>query len=290
MKGTGQALAHGAISILNAFATGKGGAMSIDLWTRAKVNLRKGGDGIQGYVSSDPRESSALVVKVVEKTLEYYDYRQKVSGEIVTSSNIPIAVGLKSSSAAANAAALATASALGQAPDDDAIIDINVASSIECGVSLTGAFDDSYVSYHGGAVIADNLGRKVEKTLQVPKDIRVLILVPSRQTYTGSLDVGRFAGIRTIVETAYREASNGHIWEALTINGLAYSSVLGENQAPVFAALEAGAVGAGLTGKGPAIAAIVTLDSLENVKRALSHFDARLIDVAPNMEKAAVET
>ncbi len=263
--------------------------MSINLWTRAKVNLRNGEDGIQGYVSSDPRESSTLVVKVVEKTLEYYDHRQKISGEIVTSSNIPIAVGLKSSSAAANAAALATASALGQAPDDDAIIDINVASSIECGVSLTGAFDDSYVSYHGGAVITDNLGRKVEKILEVPKDIRVLILVPSRQTYTGSLEVGRFAGIRTLVETAYREASNGYIWDALTINGLAYSSVLGENQAPVLAALEAGAIGAGLTGKGPAIAAIVTQDRLEKVKHALSHFDTELIEAAPNMERAAVE-
>ncbi len=262
--------------------------MGIDLWTRAKVNLRDGGNGIQGYVSSDPRESSTLVVRVVEKTLEYYDC-EKISGEIVTSSNIPIAVGLKSSSAAANAAALATASALGQAPDDDAIIDLNVTSSIECGVSLTGAFDDSYASYHGGAVIADNLGRKVEKTLEVPKDIRVLILVPSRQTYTGSLEAGKFAGIRTIVETAYREASNGRIWDALTVNGLAYSSVLGENPAPALAALEAGAIGAGLTGKGPAVAAIVRQDSLERVKHALSHFDAKLIEAAPNMEKAAVE-
>ncbi len=290
MKGTGQALAHGAISILNALAAGKGGAMSIDLWTRAKVNLRNGADGIQGYVSSDPKESSTLVVKVVQKTLEYYDYGQKVSGEIVTSSNIPIAVGLKSSSAAANAAALATVSALGQVPDDDSIIDINVASSIECGVSLTGAFDDSYASYYGGAVITDNLDRKVEKTLEVPKDTRVLILVPSRQTYTGSLEAGMFVGIRTIVETAYREASNGHVWDALTINGLAYSAVLGENTAPVLAALEAGAIGAGLTGKGPAIAAIVTPDSLDKVRRALSRFDAKLIEAAPNMEKAAVET
>src|SRR2546425_7471858 len=290
MKGTGQAVAHGAISILNAFATGKGGAMGIDLWTRAKVSIQNGGDVIRGYVSSDPRESSSLVVKVVEKTLAYYGYGQKVSGEVVTSSSIPIAVGLKSSSAAANAAALATVSALGKVPNDDAIIDINIASSIESGVSLTGAFDDSYVSYHGGAVLTDNRSRRVMKTLEFPQGIRVLILVPSKQTYTGNLNVGKFAGIKTIVEAAYREAINGHVWDALTINGLAYSSALGEDQAPILAALEAGALGAGLTGKGPAIAAIVTPDRLDPVKRALAHFDAKLVEAAPNTAKATIET
>jgi shikimate kinase len=290
MKGTGQAVAHGAISILNAFATGKGGAMGIDLWTRARVSIQNGGNGIRGYVSSDPKESSALVVKVVEKTLEYYGHRQGVSGEVVTSSNIPIAVGLKSSSAAANAAALATVSALGKVPNDDAIIDINIASSIESGVSLTGAFDDSYASYHGGAVLTDNSSRKIERTLDLPRDIRVLILVPSKQTHTGSLSVEKFAGIKTIVEAAYREAIDGHVWDALTINGLAYSSVLGENQAPVLAALEAGAFGAGLTGKGPAIAAVVSPDHLDGVKRALGRFDAKLIEAAPNTAKATIET
>src|SRR2546428_6222984 len=103
MKGTGQALSHGAISILNAFPTGKGGVLGVNLWTRAKVSLREGPGQISGFVSSDPQESSKLALTVVQKTLEHYAYGTKLQGEVITSSNIPTAVGLKSSSAAANA-------------------------------------------------------------------------------------------------------------------------------------------------------------------------------------------
>ena len=169
MKGNGQALSHGAISILNAFPTGKGGALGVDLWTRAKVTLREGPGQISGFISSDPEESNKLAVTVVQKVLERYGYERKLQGEVITSSNIPAAVGLKSSSAAANAVALATVSALDEEPADDTLVAIGVEASIESGVSLTGAYDDSFASYHGGAVLTDNDHRKVEKVLKVPE-------------------------------------------------------------------------------------------------------------------------
>jgi shikimate kinase len=290
MKGTGQALSHGAISILNAFPTGKGGALGVDLWTRAKVSLREGPGQISGFISSDPQESTRLTVTVVQKTLEHYGYERKLHGEVITSSNIPAAVGLKSSSAAANAVALATAFALDEQPDDDALVEIAVEASIESGVSLTGAYDDSFASYHGGAVLTDNDRRRVEKILKIPRDFKILILVPPRKIRTGQLDRTRFAPIRRISELAYSEASNGHIWDALTLNGLALSSVLGEDPRPALSAIEAGAFGAGLSGKGPAVAAIVDENSSNAVRQALERFDGRIIEANPNFTKAMVET
>jgi shikimate kinase len=290
MKGTGQALSHGAISILNAFPTGKGGALGVDLWTRAKINLREGPGEISGFISSDPQESTRLTVTVVQKTLEHYGYERKLHGEVITSSNIPAAVGLKSSSAAANAVALATAFALDEQPDDDALVEIAVEASIESGVSLTGAYDDSFASYHGGAVLTDNDRRRVEKILKVPRDFKILILVPPRKIRTGQLDRTRFAPIRRISELAYGEASNGHIWDALTLNGLALSSVLGEDPRPALSAIEAGALGAGLSGKGPAVAAIVDENSSKAVRQAFERFDGRIIETNPNFTKAMVET
>ncbi len=289
MKGVGQAVSHGAVSIVNAFSTGKGGALGIDLWTRAKVTLHDGPGGLSGFVSSDPKESSILVEAVAERTLEQYGYQGRLSGEIVTTSNIPIAVGLKSSSAAANATALATAAALGEEPDDDFLLNIGVECSIECGVSLTGAYDDSYASYHGGAVLTDNLHRKVEKVLKVPERLRVLVLVPPRKTHTGRLDKSTFHSIQRIVEVAYREASNGNVWDAMTINGLAYSSALREDQGAVLAALEAGALGAGLSGKGPAVVAITEEKASSQVRQALSGFEGRIIESSPNKRKAEIE-
>lgn len=290
MKGAGQALSHGAISILNAFPTGKGGALGVDLWTRAKVDLREGPGEISGFVSSDPEESNKLATTVVLKTLERYGYERKVHGEVITSSNIPSAVGLKSSSAAANAVALATASAIDQEPDDDTLVAIGVEASIESGVSLTGAYDDSYASYHGGAVLTDNDHRKVEKILKVPKGFKILILVPPRKIRTGQLDRTRFAPIRRISELSYNEADNGHIWDALTLNGLAISSILGEDPRPALSAIEAGAFGAGLSGKGPSVAAIVDEKYSRLVRQALAKFDGRIIETNPNFSKALIET
>jgi shikimate kinase len=290
MKGTGQALSHGAISILNAFPTGKGGALGVDLWTRAKVSLREGPGQISGFISSDPQESKNLMVAVVKKTLKHYGYDRKLQGRVVTTSNIPTAVGLKSSSTAANAVALATISALGEEQDDDRLVAIGVEASVESKVSLTGAYDDSFASYHGGAVLTDNDGRKAEKILKVPRDIRILILVPPRKTRTGQLDRTRFAPIKRISELVYSEASNGHIWDAITLNGLAVSSILGEDPRPALSAIEAGALGAGLSGKGPAVAAIVDKNSLKPVRQVLEKFEGRIIEANPNFTKARIET
>ena len=290
MKGTGQALSHGAISILNAFPTGKGGALGVDLWTRAKVSLREGSGPISGFVSSDPEESSRLAVTVVQKTLEHYGHERKLQGEVITSSNIPVAVGLKSSSSAANAVAMATASAIDEELDADVLVGIGVDASIESGVSLTGAYDDSFASYHGGAVLTDNDHRKVEKILKISRDLKVLIFVPPRKIRTGQLDRTRFFPIRRISELAYGEASNGHVWDALTLNGLAVASIIGEDPRPALLAIEAGALGAGLSGKGPSVAAIVNKDSLKPVREALAKFDGRIIEAHPNFSKASIET
>ncbi len=290
MKGTGEAVAHGAASILNAFATGKGAALSIDLWTRARVTLWNGHGEISGFVASDPRESSKLAITVVQKIIEHYGYDQKLQGEVVTSSNLPTAVGLKSSSAAANAVALATASALDQEPDDDILVEIGVEASIGCGVTLTGAYEDSFASYHGGAVLTDNNRRKVEKMLKVPQDIKIIALVPPRQTLTGSLDRDMFAPIRKVSELAYLEASNGHLWDALTLNGLAVSYVLGEDPRPALSAIQAGALGAGLSGKGPAVVAVVEKEASKRVRQAFEKFDGRIIETRPNFSRARVET
>lgn len=290
MRGNGRAVAHGAVTILNAFATGKGAAMGVALWTRAKVTLQDGGGASFGIVSSDQQGSSQLATRVVDKVLEQYGYGGKLHGEVVTSSNIPTAVGLKSSSAAANAVALATASALDREPDDDVLVEIGVEASLECGVSLTGAYDDSFASWHGGAVLTDNDQRKVEKVLNVPDDIRIIILVPSRQTLTGNLDRHRFAPIKRISQLAYDVARSGHVWDALTLNGLAFSAVLGEDPRPALSAIEAGALGAGLSGKGPAVVAAVEENHVNMVRQAFEKFEGRIIETGPNYSRACVET
>ena len=289
MKGEGQAVAHGAVTILNAFATGKGGALGIDLWTRARVALREGSGEIveTGFGSGDPNK---LSVTVARRVIDHFGCREQFSGEVTTKSNIPMAVGLKSSSATANAVALATASALGENIDDDNALRIGIESSIECGVSLTGAYDDSYASYHGGAIMTDNELRKVQKIITVPSEIELLILVPERKRFTGSLDRSNFFPITSLSEIAYEQALKGKIWDAMTLNGLAVSAILGEDPNPALSAIQSGALGSGLTGKGPALVAAVENGVSDRVRQALSKFDGRILETKPNFSKAVIES
>src|SRR5207245_4712619 len=89
---------------------------------------------------------------------------------------------------------------------------------------------------------------------KIHKSIKFQKLVPSRKTRTVHLDRTKFAPTRRISEIAYSEASNGHVWDALTLNGLALSSILGEDPRPALSAIEAGAFGAGLSRSGSAVA------------------------------------
>ena len=226
---------------------------------------------------------------VVKRTLEKYSNKTEFHGEVETSSSIPARSGLKSSSAAANAIALATISAIGEEPHDDELIKIGIEASIESGVSLTGGFDDSYASYYGGAVLADNNKRSVEIVPTISKDLRIIILVPGVRNGQVPLDPSYFSSIRIISQVAYREATNGKLWDALTLNGLAFTSILGQNPGPALASIAAGALGAGLSGKGPAIAAVTTDEKATQVRSSLERFDGQIIETRPSFEKASIK-
>src|SRR5438445_383450 len=149
---------------------------------------------------------------------------------------------------------------------------------------------NAFATGKGAAMLTDNDRRKVEKVLKVPENIRIIILVPPRQTLTGKLDRRRFAPVKRISELAYIEAGNGHIWDALTLNGLAFSAVLGEDPRPAISAIEAGALGAGLSGKGPAVVAVVEERDSKKVRHASQKLEGRTTQSDPNYSRACVET
>ncbi len=108
------AIAHGAATIVNAMALGKGAAFGVDLFTKAQVELTDEVAIFNAEIVSDPKESTVLMEKTVARVLQYFKAERRFGAKVKTWSNIPIAKGLKSSSAAANAVALATIAALGR--------------------------------------------------------------------------------------------------------------------------------------------------------------------------------
>ena len=288
MTGKAEAIAHGAATIVNAIALGKGAAFGVDLWTKAKVKLTEEPNVITGEITSDPAESTVLIERTVSRVFKYLSIEKHFGAKVKTWSNIPVARGLKSSSVAANAVALATVSAFGKKLDDKTIVKLGVDAAFDAKVTVTGAFDDACASYLGGAVVTDNLKRKLLKRVTLPNDLIVLFHVPPRKAYTVDSDVNRLRTVRPLVEVAYIEAERGNFWKALSLNGLIYSSALGYDASVSLDALAAGALAAGLCGKGPAVTAVVSSDKIDSVRTALQRHKGEVLQAHLNHEKAKV--
>ena len=288
MTGKAEAVAHGAATIVNAIALGKGAAFGVDLWTKAEVRLTEELNVITGEITSDPAESTVLIVKTVLRVFKQFNVEKRFGAKVKTWSNIPAARGLKSSSAAANAVALATVAALGKTLDDIEVVKLGVDAAFDAQVTVTGAFDDACASYLGGAVVTDNLERKLLKRVALPDDLTVLFHVPSTKAYTGDSDVNRLRTVKSLVEVAYNEAVKGNFWAALSLNGIVYSSALGYNASVALDALAAGALAAGLCGKGPAVTAVVSSDKIDSVRTALQSHEGEVLQARLNHEKAKV--
>lgn len=281
-------MAHGAATIVNAIALGKGAAFGVDLWTKAEVQLTDKIGVVEVEIASDPNESTLLVEKTVKRVLQRFSLSDKFGAKVKTTSNIPIARGLKSSSVAANATALATVAALQKRLDDLEIVKLGVEAAFDAKVTVTGAYDDACASYFGGAVVTDNANREIVRKLPLLQDLTVLFHVPSQKAYTINSNVTRLQTVKPLVEIAFKQAMDGKIWEALTLNGLIYSSASNLNTTIAIDALAAGAVAAGLCGKGPAVSAVVPYDKVDEVTVAMQAYEGEIITAHVNSKKAVV--
>lgn len=265
MKRSGYAYAYGAGTIINAISTWKGAAFGIELKTEAEVVLTDS-KNIQGYMEEGG--DTRLIERCVELTLSHFG---STSGaKVATMSEIPIASGLKSSSAAANAVVLATLDALGEKLEPLEAVKIGAQAAIEAKVTITGAFDDACASMLGGFVITDN--KRKELINRVERDSEVLILVPDKKVFSSDTNVARSRLIGRWVELAYNEALNGNFEKAMTLNGFLYCAALGFSTEPMMVALEIGIEGVSLSGTGPAYTALGSpelLDELEPVWRGI---------------------
>jgi shikimate kinase len=272
----GKGMAHGAATIVNAIATGRGAAFGVDLKTWAEVELDESGDievVIEGFSDEDTRLAQLCVIRVLERFAE----GGKTGGVVRTRSEIPVSRGLKSSSAAANAIILATLNALQVKLDPLDAVRIGTRCAIEAGVSITGAFDDACASMFGGIVITDNAKERIEKQAKLPNDIKVVIHVPSFQIRKKTLPMERIKTLRPLVDMAYGKALDGLYWEAMLLNGLCYSAALELKHDATFKALQHGALAAGLSGTGPATAIVVEKKALDGLLAAFKGSERLII-------------
>lgn len=249
---TGRGTAYGAVSILNALATGRGCALAVNLETRARVEVGRDLRGVEAEARGpegpvDPRLARLAARSVLRR------FRYPGGARVVEESEIPTARGLKSSSAAANAVVLATLDALGRRLGLREAVLLGVEAAREAGVTVTGAMDDAWASMAGGLAYTDNRRDRLLRSGVVRS--RVWVLVP--ETRPPGVRRKNLDSIRSLVDRAEALLKSRRIAEAMTLNGLAYSAALGYDPRPALEALAMGADGAGLSGTGPSVAALV---------------------------------
>lgn len=261
---TGHAYALGAGTIINAIATWKGAAFGIDLKTFADVDLSKNEKSVCGTIEGIPDGDTTLIERSVELVLEFFG--MELGGTVRTRSDVPLARGLKSSSAAANAAVLATLDAIGETMEPLEAVRLGVQAAKDAGVTITGAFDDACASFFGGIVVTDN--REIHLVKRVEREMDVLIFAPEKKAFSSETDVSRSRLINPWVEIAYNLALNGEYERAMTLNGFLYCGALGFDTGILMSALQIGVKGVSLSGTGPAYAALVEKEKVDDLKIA----------------------
>ncbi len=283
----GHAVCRGAFTIINGIATGNGGACGVDLRLMARFELtdKPGEVGFRALgplVGPGPDDSLARAC--IAKLLTMTGQGDSLGAHVETVSEIPSSRGLKSSSAAANAIIMAGLNALGRDMEPLDVVQMGVDCCMDAGVTLTGAFDDAVATMFGGAVLTDNEQRSIVSWPDVRDDLIIHFLVPQWTITKASLHREDFAPAREEVQRAFDLATAGDLANAITLNGRAYAPILGVDNGPADAALAAGAWAAGMTGTGPAIAVLCTVEDLEAVLAALAPFQGTLVRTGVNRE------
>jgi shikimate kinase len=279
----------GSATIINAISTGCGSAFGIKLYVTAEAEMNASNSSPITCVADADIDTTLMEIcvnKVVDKFKEHYHVDEVDKGiSIKTSSTLPVASGLSSSSATSNAVVTATAYALMdeyQVKPDNVIfnkldlLNMGIDASLEAGVTITGAFDDASASYFGGLTITNNVERKILKMSDMNQQI-ILVYMPNRCSPTAQSDVRRMKLIAPQVKLAFKEALHGNIYNAMTLNGLLYCATLGFNPVMALDALEAGAIASGLSGTGPSFVAITSEKNVEDVVNAWSSQPGQII-------------
>lgn len=258
----GHARAPAAGTVLNALANGTGSAFAIDEYTHASVSLDESGT-VEGTVAEDADADTALIERCVGAVVEQFGDEE--GGTVRTESDIPMAAGLKSSSAAANATVLATLDAL-DARDDISRTEaarIGVDAARDAGVTVTGAFDDASASMLGGVTVTDNTTDDLLARETVEWD--VLVYTPPERAYSAEADVTRCRQLEPVADLVADLALEGAFSRAMTVNGLAFCAALGFSADPLLEAMD-GVAGVSLSGTGPSFTAVGKRDALQTVR------------------------
>ncbi len=264
MRGVGTT--SGAVTLVNALPTGIGCALAVDLPVRAEIDLRPGASLSANRVQLELGADTELVRETLAVGLARFAPGETFCGELRVHSRVPPGKGLKSSSAVGGAVLRAIANALRRPRPLEELARLAADVAQEIGLSATGAYDDCLAALRGGLVLTDNTKRTVLRSAPFPLDLRVALWIPPETHVRSTSWLERFRAEAAAGRAAAEAARSGRWADAMTSNTELVERVMGYDYGSLRAELIAqGAVMCGVTGMGPALAALAPFSSLEGV-------------------------
>lgn len=266
MRGLGRSSA--AISVVNAVATGLGCAVGVRLYAAVALELEVAGTP---EVVVEPAESNTPLVRTsLDRALGVAAPGRVFSARLRVDSEIPVAKGLKSSSAVSTATIQSVYRALGIDLPPQEVAALAAAVGRETGLSATGAFDDALAGLVSGFVVTDNREDKVLLRAPVDPEWTAVVHVPAGTHPPSSRLRERFRPWAREGTAAAEAALHGQWADAMHRNTGLIERVMGYKYAGLRHLLAgAGAVASGVSGMGPALVALAPRMRAQDVLEAM---------------------
>ena len=258
----GSGTANGGISVLHALGLGRGCSLPIGLSTTVNIH-----DEHMDLHNDHHGLLDAVLHCWRKKELPSPN---SVGWEVI--SDVPVGQGLKSSAALACAALRALNEYSWSGLSDSEIVDMAVESQINCGCTVTGSMDDAWSAVDSGWKLVDPRLPASEAILfegEIDEDVVVLVVL--RGSREKAVNADSFSENQHLFERALASLTNGAVLDALSSNGMAVASSTDDFEAlrTCNLAIASGALAAGLSGSGPAIAIVCYPTDVHNVKNSM---------------------
>lgn len=262
---TSRGTSHGSITVINAMPCGIGATIGVDLETRATFSVQ--GSERTVSIANDRGEDTTMAEICVHTAYRHAGIEEPEGWRLETDSDIPVSRGLKSSSAACNAILRAVFSEIGYDMDQVDLIRLGVTCAREAKVTVTGSFDDACGCGLGGLVMTDNREDEILSSADIG-DYDVIINVPRFKIRKSTMPIERLHAaapeMQKVIDIAMTDP-----FRAMTLNGRIISEVQGVDNTVADKAMELGAIGAGMSGSGPAVAIVVPRGEAESFAKRM---------------------
>ncbi|MCE7736510.1 MAG: shikimate kinase [Candidatus Heimdallarchaeota archaeon] len=271
--------AGSAITILNAIYADFGAAIGIDVPINVEITENESLE-----INTIPHNPLNLIDSCIELIAEETDI-QPDQIKISTYSPVPSERGLKTSSAISCALISALSEYYSLNYEVDEIIRKATTASIRAGVTITGAYDDSYASFTGGLVITDNKTGVPVHHVNLRISDQICLIIPDTSTPKESIDISRYYMADNIQKQILKRIMNEELYDVIRLNTEFYAPKLLPNPDIISYISDLPCQVVGLNGAGPSLFAFCTNNEvnsfIHSVKESFPNYHVMKTSLKP---------